>query len=113
MIPNIDRDPEAKDTPEETEFVEFGEEAFAEFMDQIRAKVMIRSHEPEESGAKIMFNGRLVTIFSNGGNKSKLGHYKYKNRIATSKIAIVNLEEDKERWEKDDFEEIKYIDPNL
>ncbi len=110
-IPNIDREPEKKDKPEEAEFVEFGEGAFKKFMSQIGARVMLRSHEPKENGADIIFNNQLVTIFSSGGNNSKLSHYK--NKVETPKMAIVNLEEDKEKWEEDDFREIEYIKPNL
>lgn len=108
IVPNKDRDPEGED-----DFMEFGEESFVEFMNQVGAQVMIRSHDIEENGAKIIFNGKLVTIFSTGGNKSKSVYYKYKNGIKTPKIAVVDLEEDKEEWGESDFRKIEYIKPNL
>lgn len=105
MVPNVDRDPEGKE-----DYVEFGEESFTEFMDDVGAHVMIRSHEPRENG-KIIFNNRLATVFSSGGDKSSSSYYK--DAVKAPKIVIVSLEKDKDSWEESDFVDLEYVKPNL
>lgn len=58
----------------------FGEKAFQRFMDMVGGKVMIRGHEYPKDGAETHFNGRLLTIFSNGGERSVSSAYKEQTR---------------------------------
>ncbi|MEM1558632.1 MAG: metallophosphoesterase [Thermoproteota archaeon] len=42
----------------------FGESALQRFLRENNLKMMVRSHEPVAGGYKILFQGRLITIFS-------------------------------------------------
>ena len=54
---------------------EFGHDIFENFIELIKGKVMIRSHEYPRDGYKLFFDGRLVTIFSNGGKSSESSYF--------------------------------------
>ncbi len=42
----------------------FGQDVFFEFLESISGKVLVRSHEPEEAGYRLLFGNKLLTIFS-------------------------------------------------
>jgi protein phosphatase len=69
----------------------FGKPVVEEFLNKVGGKILIRSHEPEEKGYKIMFDEKLITIFSNGGG-SPDSHYK--EDVETPYIVEVNLEKE-------------------
>jgi hypothetical protein len=104
MKPNIIRESRR---PEDCKYRIFGKDYFMKFMDKIGAKVMVRSHEEERSGARLFFDNKLASIFSNGGTKSKTSGYR--DHVETPKFAKIRLDQLKEMWEDSDFEEVKYI----
>lgn len=65
----------------------FGPDAFRLFMDKIGAKVMVRSHQVSNIGC--LFNNRLVTIFSTGGNSCESD---YQKQVPKPKFMMVSLE---------------------
>jgi len=69
----------------------FGKPVVEEFLESVGGKILIRSHEAVKEGYKIMFDGKLITIFSNGGG-SPDSHYKVD--VETPHIVEVNLEKE-------------------
>ncbi len=63
----------------------FGKNVFNDFMSEIGANIMVRSHEYPPQGYKINFDNRLVTIFSNGGNSNESG---YRGRVSPKYMVL-------------------------
>lgn len=84
----------------------FGQEAFGRFMEKIGGKKMIRSHEVIPEGSKEIFNGKLVTIFSNGSEESPSSRYKH--RVRQAMFVKARLDQDKISL---DFYKILYKKP--
>ena len=89
----------------------FGKDHFSIFMEKIGATVMARSHEVVfKRGGKIvsiMFDERLVTIFSNGGQRSV--NSAYRGQAISPAFAWLSLKESITRWEDKHFQEIRYL----
>lgn len=54
---------------------EFGREQFEAFAERSRVDRLFRSHEPVENGMEAYYDGRLYTIFSNGGAQNAITGY--------------------------------------
>lgn len=54
---------------------QFGEKQFTDFMKKNGLSVLIRSHEPIENGYKYMYDNKLLTIFSTGGEDNEDSGY--------------------------------------
>ena len=67
----------------------FGKRIFDQFMRNIGGTVMVRSHEYPREGYKLLFDDRLVTIFSNGGTSDES---QYRDKVHP-KYMIVSLKE--------------------
>ncbi|OGF21635.1 hypothetical protein A2316_01040 [Candidatus Falkowbacteria bacterium RIFOXYB2_FULL_38_15] len=93
----------------------FGKDHFLRFMERIGATVMARSHDiVMKKGNNIVskfFKNKLVTIFSNGGQKST--NSGYKGQAISPSFARISLEVVKEGWEDPDFQAITYKELNL
>lgn len=83
----------------------FGEDAFKEFMDAIKGSVLVRSHEYVSAGYKMLFQDRLLTVFSNGGSSRESG---YKDFILYPKYAKVDLSENMKRWSTKHVLDVRY-----
>ena len=56
---------------------EFGREQFLRFADANGIGRLFRSHEPVRNGVESFYDGRLYTVFSNGGGHNPLTYYQY------------------------------------
>lgn len=83
----------------------FGKETFNSFMKGVGANVLFRSHEYVANGHKKMFNDKLVSIFSNGGDSKESG---FKDFILHPKYIKVDLSKSIKSWSDDNIIEIKY-----
>lgn len=83
----------------------FGEKVFTNFMTAIGGRVLVRSHEYVANGSKLMFNGQLLTIFSNGGQSPESG---YRDFILHPKYAKVDLSKPIGEWSEKNVFDIKY-----
>jgi len=83
----------------------FGWETFNKFMAGIGAKVLFRSHEYVAKGYKFLFDKRLVSVFSNGGESKESG---FKDFILTPKYVRVDLSKPIEKWEAGNIIDIDY-----
>ncbi len=86
----------------------FGEAAFDRFMKAVPADLMLRSHQWPKNGEELLFGGRLATIFSNGSANSKASFYGRKCDHPT--FLKVDLETQRDKFEKSDFIEVLYQD---
>jgi len=62
---------------------EFGVKPFERFMEAIGGSVMVRGHEPTEGKYALMFNSRLLTIFSTGRGSQETGYPQVSQPIFT------------------------------
>jgi len=83
----------------------FGKKKFDDFMKVIGGKVLIRGHEYFANGYNIMFDGKLLSIFSNGGTSPESG---YKEFIISPRYAKVNLAKPITRLTKNHVFNLKY-----
>ncbi|MBU0597612.1 serine/threonine protein phosphatase [Patescibacteria group bacterium] len=83
----------------------FGKNIFNRFMKTIGGKVLIRSHEYTAAGYKLMFDKRLLTIFSNGGKSPESG---YKDFILEPRYVKVDLSKEINQWTLRHLRKIKY-----
>lgn len=83
----------------------FGQKTFNSFMDGIGGKVLVRSHEYVTAGYKFLFDNKLLSIFSNGGESEESG---YRDFILHPKYVKVNLEKPIKSWTKRHVIDIKY-----
>ena len=54
---------------------EFGSQQFNKFVELNKIDRIFRSHEPVQNGVESFYNGRLYTVFSNGGAKNTISGY--------------------------------------
>jgi len=87
----------------------FGERAFEKVMSQVGGQVMVRGHEYFPDGIDIKFEGRLATIFSNGGERSSSSGYK--GQVAHPKFLWLMLDKAYGQLEKGMGAEIDYRKP--
>jgi len=83
----------------------FGKKVFNDFMSAIGGTVLVRSHEYVARGYKLLFNDRLLTIFSNGGKSKESG---YRDFIMTPKYAKVDLTKIITKWTAGHVFDLKY-----
>ncbi|MFA6098689.1 MAG: metallophosphoesterase family protein [Patescibacteria group bacterium] len=83
----------------------FGRTIFDNFMQAIGGKILVRSHEYVASGYKLLFDQRLLSIFSNGGKSEESG---YQDFILQPKYAKLDLSKPAERWTMENIVDIKY-----
>ncbi len=83
----------------------FGKDVFGAFMSTIDGSVLIRSHEYVAAGYKLMFDNRLLSIFSNGGASRESG---YRDFILYPKYAKVDLYEPIDEWSTKHVIDIAY-----
>ncbi|MFA5135211.1 MAG: metallophosphoesterase family protein [Patescibacteria group bacterium] len=83
----------------------FGRDVFSKFMKAIGGSVLIRSHEYVAAGYKFMFDGRILSIFSNGGASTESG---YRDFILTPKYAKVSLADSIKRWSNKNVIGVRY-----
>lgn len=88
----------------------FGKGAFNKFLETTGSKVMVRSHEVVINGAEKAFDDKLMTVFSNGSEKSTASGY---SSVETAKIATVSLESPIENWQDDNTMDVDYILPDF
>ncbi len=88
----------------------FGKGAFNKFLEATGSKMMIRSHEAIQSGAETAFDNKLMTVFSNGSEKSKATGY---GSVETAQVATVSLEAPSENWQDDNTMKVDYILPEF
>lgn len=83
----------------------FGIKTFNEFMKGIGAKVLFRSHEYVAKGHKFLFDNRLISVFSNGGESKESG---FKDFILKPKYVKVDLGKKISKWSDDNIIDIDY-----
>ncbi len=83
----------------------FGREIFDKFMDITGARVLVRSHEYVSAGYKMMFDSKLVTIFSNGGTSTESG---YQDFILAPKYLKANLAKPLDHWTRQHIIDVPY-----
>lgn len=83
----------------------FGRDVFKRFMNTIGARVLVRSHEYVSKGYKLMFDDRLVTIFSNGGTSPESG---YQDFILAPKYVKADLSKPLKCWTDQHIVDIPY-----
>ncbi len=84
----------------------FGKKPFERFMLAIKGTMMIRSHEAVLKGFELKFDNRLVTIFSNGSEKSPSSYYRY--QVRNPCFAKISLGNPKQKFDPQDFSEVLY-----
>ncbi|XOU94618.1 MAG: metallophosphoesterase family protein [Candidatus Kerfeldbacteria bacterium] len=83
----------------------YGKKTFDSFMKGIGANVLFRSHEYVANGHKKLFNNKLVSIFSNGGDSKESG---FADFILHPKYVKVDLSKPIKKWSDNNIIEIKY-----
>ncbi len=83
----------------------FGKKIFNDFLNGIGAKVLFRSHEYVANGHKFLFDHRLVSVFSNGGESKESG---FKDFILKPKFVKVKLDQPITEWSDDNIIDIDY-----
>lgn len=83
----------------------FGRKTFNSFMKGIGANVLFRSHEYVAKGHKFLFDHRLVSVFSNGGESKESG---FKDFILKPKYVHVKLDQPIKQWTSDNVIDIDY-----
>jgi hypothetical protein len=96
---NKDRDPDGI-----TNFSKFGHKPLEKFIQAVGGKKMIRSHEYPPEGHEEIFDGKLMTIFSNGSEKSTSSGYKNKVKNAIFLKAKLDQENPSPELEKVTYE---------
>jgi hypothetical protein len=66
---------------------EFGRQQFTEFMNKNKFDIFVRSHEPVQGGIRYMFENKLITIFSSGGEKNP--DSAYSDEVSTPVFGII------------------------
>ncbi len=83
----------------------FGKKVFNDFMSAVGGTVLVRSHEYTARGYKLLFDGRLLTIFSNGGKSKESG---YRDFILSPKYAKLDLSKPINRWVDENIKAVEY-----
>lgn len=86
------------------EFSKFGKIAFEKFMKAVEGSVMIRGHQVIEGDATLIFNDRLLTIFSTGGSSQETGYPQFSSPI----FAEFDLSKPITRISQENIRKIKY-----
>jgi len=68
---------------------EFGQEQFVQFAQANKIDRIFRSHEPVQNGVESFYDGRLYTVFSNGGTKNPVTGYP---EVENPVIAIMGID---------------------
>ncbi len=82
----------------------FGQRVFDAFLKAIGGSVLVRSHEYVARGSKLLFDNRLLVIFSNGGSSYQSG---YRDFILKPKYAKVSLDKPITAWQDSHIKEVK------
>lgn len=83
----------------------FGEKIFNKFMKTVNGFVLIRGHEYNQKGYKLMFSDRLITIFSTGSGSRESG---YSDFVLSPKYLEVSLEKKIKKWSEKYLKDIEY-----
>lgn len=83
----------------------FGRKVFETFMNSIGGSVLVRSHEYVSAGFKLIFDNKILSIFSNGGVSTESG---YRDFILYPKYAKVDLTEKIEQWSNKHVIDVQY-----
>jgi serine/threonine-protein phosphatase PP1 catalytic subunit len=86
----------------------FGNEAFLRFIRNIGANLMIRGHEAQEKGVRVLFGNRLISLFSTGGEGFSSG---YKNQVKEARFMKVDLSRPVKVPEEGQFQKVEYGRP--
>jgi hypothetical protein len=91
-------------------FVRFGADAFSRFMEAVGGSVMVRGHEPlfEEKEA-LMFNNRLLTVFSTGVGSSESRFIEDENEVPTPIFAEFDLSQPMTQISQENIHPIIYF----
>lgn len=86
------------------EFSKFGKIAFEKFMKAVEGLVMVRGHQVIEGDTVLIFNNRLLTIFSTGGNSQESGYSYFSSPI----FAEFDLSKPITKISQENIRKIKY-----
>lgn len=88
-----------------SELSRFGKIAFEKFMKTIEGSVMVRGHQAIEENDALMFDNRLLTIFSTGGSSSETGYSYFSSPI----FAEFDLSKPIKKIYQENIKKIKYF----